>query len=41
MFENTNKKRSTIDVSEIDDLLGKIELIDIREPFEYRIGSIK
>ncbi|WP_252230095.1 rhodanese-like domain-containing protein [Clostridium sp. ZBS15] len=41
MNENTNKKITTIDVSEIDELLGKIELIDIREPFEYRVGSIK
>ncbi|MDR5586992.1 MULTISPECIES: rhodanese-like domain-containing protein [Clostridium] len=41
MNENTNKKITTIDVSEIDELLGKIELIDIREPFEYRVGSLK
>ncbi|AOR23082.1 rhodanese-like domain-containing protein [Clostridium taeniosporum] len=41
MFENINKRRTTIDVSEIDDLLDKIELIDIREPFEYKMGNIR
>ena len=28
-------------VNEIDELSGKIELIDIREPYEYLGGSIK
>ena len=30
----SNLKRENINVSEIDDLLGNIELIDIREPYE-------
>jgi rhodanese-related sulfurtransferase len=30
-----------INVNEIDKLVGKVELIDIREPFEYIRGSIK
>lgn len=31
----------TINVNAIDELIGKIELIDIREPYEYLGGSIK
>ena len=42
MFEflrsNTGK---VINVNDIDGILGKIELIDIREPYEYNAGSIK
>lgn len=30
-----------INVNELDSLIGKINLIDIREPFEYKTGSIK
>lgn len=30
-----------IHVNEVDNLLGSIELIDIREPYEYKSGSIK
>lgn len=30
-----------VHVNEIDDLLGKIELIDIREPYEFKSGSVK
>ena len=30
-----------INVNDIDELIGKIELIDIREPYEYLGGSIK
>ena len=42
MFEflKTNKNKS-IHVNAIDDLIGKIELIDIRESYEYKSGSIK
>lgn len=29
-----------IHVNDLDRLLGKIELIDIREPYEYKSGSI-
>lgn len=28
-------------VNEIDELIGKIELIDIREPYEYHNGSLR
>lgn len=42
MFEifksNTGK---VINVNDIDSLVGKVELIDIRETFEYKRGSIK
>lgn len=30
-----------INVNDIDNLIGKIDLIDIREQYEYRAGSIK
>lgn len=30
-----NQTEDTIPIKEIDHLLGKIELIDIREPYEY------
>lgn len=30
-----------INVNDIDSLIGKIDLIDIREDYEYRGGSIK
>jgi len=30
-----------VNVNDIDELIGKIELIDIREPYEYLGGSIK
>ncbi len=37
------KRNSTevISVNDLDNLIGKIELIDIREPYEYAGGSIK
>lgn len=31
----------TLNVNDIDELIGKIELVDIREPFEYLGGSLK
>lgn len=31
----------TLNVNDIDELVGKIELIDIRESYEYLGGSIK
>ena len=34
-------ENQVINVNEIDNLLGKIQLIDIREPYEYNEGSIK
>lgn len=36
--QNTGK---VINVNDIDNLLGKVELIDIREPFEHKKGAIK
>lgn len=30
-----------IDISEIDDYIGKINLIDIREPHEFKSGTIR
>jgi len=36
--KNTGK---VINVNDIDSLVGKVELIDIRETFEYKRGSIK
>ena len=42
MFEFLKRdNRKLINVNELDNLIGKIELIDIREPFEYNSGSIK
>lgn len=37
MFFKTN---NSIDVNQIDTLLGKIELIDVREPYEYQSGHL-
>ena len=41
MFGFKRSAVKTIHVNEIDPLIGSIELIDIREPYEYRSGSIK
>lgn len=38
-FLNKNKFKS-IDVSELDGLRGKITLIDVREPEEYKAGHV-
>lgn len=38
-FKRDNSQ--VINVNDLDNLIGKIELIDIREPFEYKNGSIK
>ena len=32
---------NVISVNDMDDLIGKVELIDIRDPFEYIRGSLK
>lgn len=32
---------NVIHVNEIDNLIGSVEIIDIREPYEYKGGSIK
>lgn len=31
----------TIRMNDIDPLVGKVELIDIREPYEYQAGTLK
>lgn len=42
MFEFLKKGNAkVINVNDIDNLIGKIELIDIREDYEYKSGSIK
>lgn len=42
MFGLFNKSSNkVVNVNDIDNLIGKINLIDIREPFEYKSGSIK
>lgn len=33
--------KDVIHVNDMEDLIGNVELIDIREPFEYKTGSIK
>ena len=35
------KKDKVIDVNDMDNLLGKVELIDIREEYEFKGGSLK
>ncbi|WP_195988160.1 rhodanese-like domain-containing protein [Clostridium sp. D53t1_180928_C8] len=39
-FFNRNNGKS-VNVNDIDNLIGKVELIDIREPYEYSRGTIK
>jgi len=39
LFKKASNK--VINVNDIDDLIGKIKLIDIREDYEYKSGSIK
>ena len=42
MFDFLKKDdRKVINVNDIDNLIGKVELIDIREPYEYKSGSLK
>jgi rhodanese-related sulfurtransferase len=38
-FLSRNAGKS-LDVNEIDNSLGKIDLIDIREPYEYKAGHV-
>lgn len=38
-FKRDNDK--VINVNDMDNLLGKVELIDIREPYEFKGGSLK
>jgi rhodanese-related sulfurtransferase len=42
MFDFLKKDDSkVIHVNDMDNLIGKVELIDIREPYEYKSGSLK
>lgn len=42
MFDFLKKDNSkVIHVNDIDPLIGKVDLIDIREPYEYRNGSLR
>lgn len=38
-FKKNDSKK--ISVNDMDNLIGKVELIDIREPYEYKSGSLK
>ena len=38
-FKSDNLKSTN--VNDLDDLIGKINLIDIREPYEFKGGSLK
>lgn len=41
MFSFLNRDTSkVVQVNDMDKLVGKVEIIDIREPFEYKSGSI-
>lgn len=33
--------KSVVHVNDMDELIGKVELIDIREPYEYKSGSLR
>ena len=42
MFDFLKRDDSkVINVNDMDNLIGKVELIDIREPYEYKSGSLK
>jgi len=42
MFDFLMKSSGMIvNVNDMDDLLGKVELIDIREPYEVKSGTLK
>lgn len=41
MFGFLKDDVNSVSVNEIDSLIGKIELIDIREPYEYKGGCLK
>jgi rhodanese-related sulfurtransferase len=38
-FKKDNGK--VVHVNDMEQLIGKVELIDIREPYEYKSGSLK
>ena len=39
LFKNDNIK--SVNVNDMDSLIGKVNLIDIREPYEFKGGSLK
>jgi rhodanese-related sulfurtransferase len=42
MFDFLKRDDSkVINVNDMNNLIGKVELIDIREPYEYKSGSLK
>lgn len=42
MFDFLKRDDSkVIHVNDMDDLIGKVDIIDIREPYEYKGGSLK
>lgn len=42
MFNLLKKdEKKVIHVNDMDSLIGQVELIDIREPYEYQMGSLK
>ena len=42
MFEFLKKDSvKSININEIDDLIGKVNVIDVREPHEFKNGSLK
>ena len=41
MFTLFSKTTNSIHVNELDPLLNEVNLIDIREPYEYKNGAIK
>ena len=41
MFGIIKDKPESINIKDIDSLIGSIQLIDVREEFEFRTGSIK
>lgn len=42
MFDFIKKYNSkVIHVNDMENLIGKVDLIDIREPYEYKSGSLK
>lgn len=42
MFDFFRRNESkTVHVNEVDSLIGNVELIDIREPYEYQTGTLR
>jgi Rhodanese-related sulfurtransferase len=35
-----NNNVNSVDVNDLDELIGKINLIDVREPYEYKSGHL-